>query len=227
VADKVITIWNDPRWRVLFDITKLDRVKPWQIKLVEVIRALMEELEKYEKLDLNSCGIAAYSAATIHRMKTERLLKADIPSVENRRRIGENLVVPPPVDLPYMPEFMITTVGELVQALRSLFLRAERKRNDEGGLVFDIFDVKMDEFLVKIEERLEEFLRGLRRIFGDKEIIDISNIFVGVDRLEAARRFILLLFAAAKGVVELIEDEECRLVAVKMLNNPPLEQSIG
>jgi len=205
VADKVITIWNDPRWRVLFDVTKLDRVKPWQIKLVEVIRALMEELEKYEKLDLNSCGIAAYSAATIHRMKTERLLKADIPSVENRRKVIENLVVPPPVDLPYVPEFMITTMGELVQALRSLFLKTERKKD---------------------EERLEEFLQGLQRIFGDKEIIDVSNIFMGVDRLEAARRFILLLFAAAKGVVELIEDDECRLVAVRIIHNPSLEQSL-
>jgi len=226
VADKVITIWNDPRWRVLFDVTKLDRVKPWQIKLVEVIRALMEELEKYEKLDLNSCGIAAYSAATIHRMKTERLLKADIPSVENRRKITENLVVPPPVDLPYMPEFMITTIGELVQALRSLFLKTKRKKDDGEGIILDVFDVKMDDFLVKIEERLEEFLQGLQRIFGDKEIIDVSNLFMGVDRLEAARRFILLLFAAAKGVVELIEDEECRLIAVRIIHNPSLEQSI-
>ena len=226
MAEKVITIWNDPRWRVLFDVTKLDRVKPWQIKLVEVIRALMEELEKYEKLDLNSCGIAAYSAATIHRMKTERLLKADIPSVENRRKITENLVVPPPVDLPYMPEFMITTIGELVQALRSLFLKTERKKDDGEGIILDVFDVKMDDFLVKIEERLEEFLQGLQRIFGDKEIIDVSNLFMGVDRLEAARRFILLLFAAAKGVVELIEDEECRLIAVRIIHNSSLEQSI-
>ncbi|MCD6535583.1 MAG: hypothetical protein J7K49_00950, partial [Thaumarchaeota archaeon] len=93
-------------------------------------------------------------------------------------------------------------------------------------IILDVFDVKMDDFLVKIEERLEEFLQGLQRIFGDKEIIDVSNLFMGVDRLEAARRFILLLFAAAKGVVELIEDEECRLIAVRIIHNPSLEQSI-
>ena len=62
-------------------MTKLGRVKPWQIRLVEVIKSLMEELERLESVDLNSCGVAAYSAATIHRMKTERLLKADIPRV--------------------------------------------------------------------------------------------------------------------------------------------------
>jgi hypothetical protein len=107
VADRVITIWSDPRWRVLFDVTRLDRVKPWQIKLVEVLRALMEELEKIGLIDLNSCGVAAYSAATIHRMKTELLLKADKPrSVEDDLRRGI-MVVPPPIDLPCMPEFMV------------------------------------------------------------------------------------------------------------------------
>lgn len=226
MADRVITIWSDPRWRILFDITKLDRVKPWQIKLVEILQALMEELERCERLDLNSCGVAVYSAATIHRMKTERLLKADVPSVENRQMISENLIVPPPVDLSYMPEFMITTVGELVQALKSLFLKMEKKNENGREPIFDIFDAKMDEFLVKIEERLEEFLQGLQRIFGNKEMIDVSGLFLGVDMLEAARRFILLLFAAARGMVELIEDEEYRLIAVRLLDTWPPQQSI-
>lgn len=215
VAEKVITIWNDPRWKVLFEVTRLNRVKPWQIKLVEVVKSLMEELEKYGNLDLNSCGIAAYSAATIHRMKTERLLKADIPSTQEDRKIGKTMIVPPPVSLPYTPEFMVATVGELVQALRALFMKAERRKNDEENSILEVFDVKLDEFIVKLEERLEEFLEGLRRIFGDQEIIDLPSLFTGADKLEAARRFILLLFAAAKGIVELVEDEECRLIAVK------------
>jgi len=212
----VITIWNDPRWKVLFDVTKLDRVKPWQIKLVEVIRALMEELERRELIDLNSCGVAAYSAATIHRMKTERLLKADIPTSSEGSKLREIMPVPPPVELPYIPEFMVTTMNELIQALKAIFLKTGQKKGEEEEKVFlEVFDVKLDEFLVKIEERLEEFLEGLQRIFGDKEIIGVGDLFSGIDRLEAARRFILLLFAAAKGIVELIEDEECRLIAVK------------
>lgn len=218
MADRVITIWSDPRWRVLFDVTRLDRVKPWQIKLVEVLRALMEELEKIGLIDLNSCGVAAYSAATIHRMKTELLLKADKPrSVEDDLRRGI-MVVPPPIDLPCMPEFMVVAVGELIQALREALSKPNRNNgDDEEKALLAVFDVELDEFLVKLEERLDEFLEGLRRIFGDKEIIDVRSIFEGVDRLEAARRFILLLFAAARGDVELIEDEEHRLIAVKWI----------
>ena len=212
MAEKTITIWSDPRWRILFDVTKLNRVKPWQIRLVEMIRALMEELERRSLLDLGSCGVAACSAATIHRMKTELLLKADRPRVEDGGREREVLVVPPPVDLPCMPEFMVVTVNELIRALREIFSKANRK-NEKALLA--VFDVKIDEFLVKLEERLEEFLDGLRRIFGDKEIIGLNEVFEGVDKLEAARRFILLLFAAARGVVELIEDDEFKLIAVK------------
>lgn len=221
MADRVITIWSDPRWRVLFDVTRLDRVKPWQIKLVEVLRALMEELEKIGLIDLNSCGVAAYSAATIHRMKTELLLKADKPrSVEDDLRRGI-MVVPPPIDLPCMPEFMVVAVGELIQALREALSKPNRNSGDgEEKALLAVFDVELDEFLVKLEERLDEFLEGLRRIFGDKEIIDVRSIFEGVDRLEAARRFILLLFAAARGDVELIEDEEHRLIAVKWIVRP-------
>ncbi len=181
----------------------------------------MEELEKKNLLDLNSCGVAAYSAATIHRMKTELLLKADKPKPVDKEKIRELMIVPPPVDLPCMPEFMITTINELVQALRSIFMKPEKKNGgEEEKMLLEVFDVKLDEFLVRIEERLEEFLEGLRRIFGDKEIIDPKDIFSGVDRLEAARRFILLLFAAAKGVVELIEDDEHRLIAVKWNDRP-------
>lgn len=216
MADKVITIWSDPRWRVLFDVTRLNRVKPWQIKLAEILRALMEELGRAGLLDLNSCGVAAYSAATIHRMKTELLLKGDKPKPVSGGPERGLLVVPPPVDLPCMPEFMVVAVSELVQALKQA-LSGPREKNDgeERAPLLAVFDAELDEFLVKIEERLEEFLEGLRRIFGDKEIIGLRSIFEGVDRLEAARRFILLLFAAARGDIELIEDEEHRLIAVR------------
>ncbi len=216
MADKVITIWSDPRWRILFDVTKLDRIKPWQIKLVEILRALMEELGRISLPDLNSCGVAAYSAATIHRMKTELLLKADEPRPVDNGLKRELMIVPPPIDLPCMPEFMVVAVNELIQALRETLSKLGQKNNNGGGETFlAIFDVELDEFLVKIEEELEEFLEGLRRIFGGKEIIDLRRIFEGADKLEAARRFLLLLFAAARGDVELIEDEGHRLIAVK------------
>lgn len=219
MTDKAITIWSDSRWRVLFDVTRLNRIKPWQIKLVEMLRALMEELGKIGLIDLSSCGVVAYSAATIHRMKTELLLRADRPRIVDDNLRKEMMIMPPPINLPCMPEFMVVTVDELIQALKDALSRSSQRNNDgdEERAFLAIFDVELDEFLIKLEERLEEFLDALRRIFGDKEITDLRSIFEGVDRLEAARRFILLLFAAARGDVELIEDEEHKLIAVKRI----------
>ena len=183
---------------------------------MEILEALMRELERRSILDLSSCGVAAYSAATIHRMKTELLLKADKPRQPEGEKPGKLLVVPPPVDLPCMPEFMVATIGELIQALKSVFSKSGREsRDEEERMLLEVFDVKLDEFLVRIEERLEEFLEGLRRIFDGKEFVDVREVFRGADRVEAARRFILLLFAAAKGYVEIVEDEELRVIAVK------------
>ena len=196
----------------MFDVTRLDRVRPWQIKLAEIVKALVEELERLQVIDLNSCGVAAYSAAMIHRMKTESLLKADVPRAPKERL---SIFVPPPVDLPLTSEFMITTINELIQALQAIFLRKSKADiSEERGIVEGI-DVKLDDFLVKLEERLEEFMVMLRESFDGRDFIRFSELFRGLNRLEAVRRFILLLFAATKGFVDLVEDDEHRVIGVK------------
>jgi len=124
----MITIWDNPEWRVLFDVTRLERVKPWQVKLAEIIESLMKELKNIGMIDFHSCGVAAYSAAIIHRMKTERLLKFDIPRTPKER---PNMTLPPPVNLPLIPDFMITTMNELIEALQNLLARSRREKVKE------------------------------------------------------------------------------------------------
>ena len=204
VDERIITIWSDPRWRILFDVTKINRVKPWEVKLAEIVKTLLEELQAMGVIDLQSCGVAAYSAATIHRIKSERLLKADSPPTPKERPI---YVVPPPVELPLPPEFMITTMGELIQALKTIF-RKQHKENGGRKEELELPEVDINEFLVRLEERVEEFLEVLRELLDGREVISFREISANVDRLEAARRFILLLFAAARGVVELEEAED-------------------
>ena len=38
MAEKTITIWSNPKWKVLFDVTRLNRVKPWDVRLAEIVR---------------------------------------------------------------------------------------------------------------------------------------------------------------------------------------------
>lgn len=218
MSEKVITIWNDPRWKILFDVTRLDRVKPWEINLVKIIRALLEELKKLEIIDLNPCGIALYSAATIHRMKTEKLLRSDTPSQPKEK---PQLVIPQPIDLPIPPEFMILTIQELASSLEAVLYQDIKTKNIPERLQA-FTDLSFEDYLVKLEERIEEFIKTLREIFTEYEIVEFRVLVEGVDKLEAVRRFILLLFAAARGVVEIIQDEETGKIVVKWVKDGKL-----
>lgn len=210
----MITIWDNPEWRVLFDVTRLERVKPWQVKLAEIIESLMKELKNIGMIDFHSCGVAAYSAAIIHRMKTERLLKFDIPRTPKER---PNMTLPPPVNLPLIPDFMITTMNELIEALQNLLAKSRREKVKEERPPLEGFDVKLDEFLVKLEEELENFISTLRRRFESREFISLSELIEDGDRLEVARRFILLLFTAARGLVEFVHDDDMKLIGVRWI----------
>ena len=210
----MITIWDNPEWRVLFDVTRLERVKPWQVKLAEIIESLMKELKNIGTIDFHSCGVAAFSAATIHRMKTERLLKFDIPRTPKER---PNMILPPPVNLPLIPDFMITTMNELIEALQNLLAKSRREKVKEERPPLEGFDVKLDEFLVKLEEELENFISTLRRRFESREFISLSELIEDGDRLEVARRFILLLFTAARGLVEFVHDDDMKLIGVRWI----------
>lgn len=204
MAEKTITIWSNPKWRVLFDITRLNRVKPWDVRLTEIVKALMEELQRLGLVDLQSCGVAAYSAATIHRMKSERLLKADVPRVLKER---PSLLVPPPINLPMAPEFLTSTLTELIEALEKVLSKKRSSEAVEQKPILKTFDVKIDQFLLKLEENIEEFIKILKEMLRERDEIEFAELVKNVDRLEAARRFILLLFAAARGVIELYQDD--------------------
>lgn len=218
MSEKTITIWSDPRWKILFDVTRLDRVRPWEINLAKIIRTLLEELRKLEIIDLNPCGIALYSAATIHRMKTEKLLRLDTPS---QPREKPQLAIPQPIDLPVPPEFMILTIQELATSLEAVLYQKIKTKNIPEQLQ-TFTGLSFEDYLVKLEERIEEFIKTLREIFTEFEMIEFRILVEGVDKLEAVRRFILLLFAAARGVVEIIQDEETGRIVVKWVGDGKL-----
>jgi len=94
-------------------------------------------------------------------------------------------------------------------------MRNREKAVKEERPPLEGFDVKFDEFLVKLEEELENFISTLRRRFDGREFIPISELIEDGDRHEIAKRFILLLFTAARGLVEFIQDDEMRLIGVR------------
>jgi len=154
---------------------------------------------------LNFCGVAVLSAATIHRIKTEKLLQADEPP---KPKPKPEITILPPVELPFKPEIFAATINEIVTALRKALLQATQKKDYTVQPQVQENRIILTNFLVKIEEELEIFLKMLKELLTSRDSLFFSELVKDKSRLEAAKTFILLLFAAARRHVFLLQNDE-------------------
>ncbi|MCS7133448.1 MAG: hypothetical protein NZ921_01415 [Candidatus Caldarchaeum sp.] len=192
-------------WRILFDVTRLDRVKVWEVQLGEVIDEFARALRMQGYVDFNLCGIAVHSAAVIHRIKSEKLLQGDVPP---KPKPKPEITVLPPIELPFKPELLTATVQEIVTALQKALSQSARRKTDAVPPQIQENRLILDQFMVKIEEELDSFLEKLRKIFANRPSITFSELVESLPRLEAAKTFILLLFAAARRHVLLLQSDD-------------------
>jgi len=192
-------------WRILFDVTRLDRVKVWEVRLSEVLTEFAQVLRVQGYIDFNICGIAVHSAAIIHRIKSEKLLQADQPP---KPKPKPEINIMPPIELPFKPELITATLQEIVTALQKALSQSGRSKTEAAPPQIMENRLILNEFIVKIEEELDKFLEKLREIFSVRTSITFSELVEGMPRLEAAKTFILLLFAAARRYVMLLQADE-------------------
>lgn len=197
--------WIRSPWRVLFDVTNWDKLRVWEINLRELLSSLATVLKGKELFDFISSGIAVYSAATLYRMKTERLLAADeVPVIKQK----QEYFIPPPLFPPLRGEFVTTTIIELIDALRRILSEPPQQRKQDAVEQ----QLNIEDFIIKIEEKVEEFYNFIKKALESKGILTLDEIMSGVDRLEAVRRFILLLFIASKGMIMITEDDNGKVL---------------
>jgi len=154
-ANEKIT-WMDSPWRILLDVTKLERIKVWEVQLTRVLRDFTKYLQERGYVDFNLCGIVVLSAATIHRIKTQRLLQQDSPP---QPREAPNLIIPEPIQVPFKPETYTTTLRELVEALHEALMQVVTEKTSRTGYVVEESRVELAEFLINFEEELEKSSR--------------------------------------------------------------------
>jgi len=171
-----------------------------------LLSSLANVLKGKELFDFVSSGIAVYSAATLHRMKTERLLAADeVPVIKQK----QEYFIPPPIFPPLRGEFVTTTILELIDALKRVLSEPPPQRKQE---IIEPQQLNIEDFIIKIEEKVEEFYNFIKEVLEVKGTITLDEIMSGVDRLEAVRRFILLLFIASKGMIMITENEDGKVL---------------
>lgn len=198
--------WLRPPWAVLFDLIRLQRVRPWDVNLSYLLTTLLGEMKRGSYLDFTAAGVALLSSATIYRMKAELILELQEPPTPPSEKPVEFL--PPPIQLPFRYEYTSTTVDNLIHALEEA-LKNESLVELHPNLIpitpAPPVIQEIDEFMVDIEKKIDNLYQNISH-FGN-DIVPLSKLTTGLKRLEAIRVFLLVLFLACRSKIQLWQEE--------------------
>jgi len=199
-------------WRLLLNPAELRRFRSWSVKLVPLIRQLAEVVRGLS-ITLSQAGVAIYTAAVIHREKSERIYEQE----QARRFERPDLLVPPPIEIPLRGDVLTLTLLDVVRELMGVLEKISS--GPQSGKFEQInVDIKLDDYLVKIEEEFGEFLEELMALLSSSPEFPLEELIKGLSRLEAVKRIILLLFAASRGYVDVLQDELTGRVIVRAVS---------
>ncbi len=211
-----------PPWNILFELNKLDKLKPWNVNISYLLRSFLSEMERTGKVDFRASGVALDSSALIYLMKSKLLLTLQEPPPPPKPPPD---FIPPPLFLPLRHELTSTTIQNLLDVLDEVLKGEKLNRLDRVvsqpvlPAVTDLLP-QFDAFLAELEERMQTLYELLLERVKGAGIIEFSTIIKGVDRMETINTFILLLFLAQDGKVNLWQNEETEelYIAVGNLN---------
>lgn len=199
-----------PPLNLLIDPNAAKRKSPWEIHISELLDMFLEAILKSEFLDLRAAGTAALTSATIYRFKVESLFLFE--KLQRERRIADAVEPPQIVVMPFRYEVYSTTVDELFDALTRILEEIVHNDREESTVSPSLLEEgtppNPEDYLITILSNLQAFQRVLRERIGALGRMKFSDLIAGMPRIEAARTFILLLFAAVNGTVVLEQEGE-------------------
>jgi segregation and condensation protein A len=211
-----------PPWNILFELNKLEKLRPWNVNISYLLRSFLSEMEQTGKVDFRASGVALDSSALIYLMKSKLLLTLQEPPAQPKPSLG---FIPPPLFLPLRHELTSTTIKNLLDVLDEILKGEKLHRLDRivaQPVLPSVSDIlpQFDMFLAEIEVQMNELYALLCEKVKGAGLIEFSTLIKGTSRIEAVRTFILLLFLAQEGKVNLLQNEETEelYIAVGNLN---------
>jgi segregation and condensation protein A len=199
--------WLRPPYLILFDLLRLHRIKPWDVNITNILNAFLAAMKERGHIDFSVSGTALLSAAIIHRMKSELVLKMEDPPKPPIQRPQED--IPPPLPLPLRFEYTATSLTEILSAIEEV-LKSEMSllSRETSNLRPTPVVEALDDFIANIQEHLESLYHRLIHEYGRGSEISFRVLTLGVSIQEIVRTFLLILFLASKGRVRLSQDLE-------------------
>ncbi len=209
-----------PPWNILFELHRLQKILPWDVNISFLLTSFLEEMEKRGEIDFRASGVALDSSTTIYLMKSKLLLKLEEPPPPPKAPPG---FLPPPIFLPLRYELSSTTIHHLLKVLDEV-LKGERLVPSEPRLepVLPTPEVlpPVDLYLMEIEERMENLYNFLCQLASEAKLIVFSKVVAGLEKLEAVKTFIILLFLAQRGKVSLWQEEDFGELYITITGGP-------
>ncbi len=201
-----------PPWNILFEISKLEKLTPWNVNIAYLLRSFLSEMERTDNVDFRASGVALDSSALIYLMKSKLLLTLQEPPALPPQ--GPTDFVPPPLFLPLRHELTSTTIQHLLEVLDDV-LKGEKLLHlnhtvEQHPVLPSVTDLlpQFDRFIAEIELQVDQLYDILCEKVKGSGIIDFSTLTKGANRIEALRMFIYLLFLAQDCKVSLWQNEE-------------------
>ncbi|MGQ9479061.1 MAG: hypothetical protein ACUVQ0_03435 [Thermoproteota archaeon] len=185
---------------IIFDLIKLRRVNPWDIKISEILKEVSRELCEKGYFQFTISGLVLFASSIIYLRKTEALLLTGPDSKSRVEEEGEDLDIPleiieriSPMEAPLRPSQPVIDLEYLVKALSEILRKAYSQKAVEEEPLPPIVP-QVDEFLREIEKKVEEFKKSICEAIFKNGKVSVNSLLEGKDSLEAARTFILILF---------------------------------
>jgi chromatin segregation and condensation protein Rec8/ScpA/Scc1 (kleisin family) len=194
----------------LFEFHKLEKLTPWNINIAYLLGSFLKEMEKTGQVDFRASGVALDSSALIYLMKSKLLLQLEEPPPPPKAPMD---FLPPPLFLPLRHELTSTTIRHLLEVLDDV-LKGEKlirpEKIAEEPLLPTPSEIlpQLDLYLMEIELQMEKLYASLSERVKGAGIVEFSTLTKSATRLETIRTFILLLFLAQEGKINLWQNEE-------------------
>lgn len=210
-------ILSKPPFNIFVNPEIAKRKSPWEINLSELLSLFLKTVTSAGLIDMNAAGTAALSSATIYRLKVETLFFFERLKMQKRQVV---LSEPPHfIIMPFRYEVYSTTIDELFEELARV-LKQSKEYEQRGVEIFQLYEAEppqFEDYLQTLEYSFQEFRKILMERLGPEGKAFLSELLAGLKPVEAARVFILVLFAANKGEViieQQEEDEDALIISV-------------
>ena len=208
-----------PPLNILFEIHRLEKVLPWDVNISYLLNMFLDEMEEFGEVDFRASGMALDSSSTIYLKKTKLLLKLEEPPPPPKNMPD---FIPPALFLPLRYELSSTTIDNLLSVLDEV-LKGEHMRPPklpEPILPTPEILPPLDMYLLQIEDHMKTLYEQLCQLVGTGELISFSKLTAGLERIEAVKTFIILLFLAQRGKVGLWQEEEIEELYITVIGDP-------